>query len=90
VKKSSSPAEGGFHLNIITASQQAAFAALGSVIYTPKMNNPLCDLGQYLPVIARSRTPTGSRQPIEAIGASAACVLYLRLAHPCGAVIRAT
>jgi hypothetical protein len=45
VKKSSSPKEAGFHFNIITASQQTAFAVLGSVIYTPKMNNPLRGLG---------------------------------------------
>jgi hypothetical protein len=46
VKKWSSPTEDGFHSNIITASQQTAFAVLGSVIYTPKMNNPLRALGQ--------------------------------------------
>jgi hypothetical protein len=38
--------EAGFHFNMITASQQTAFAVLGSVIYMPKMNNPLRALGQ--------------------------------------------
>jgi hypothetical protein len=65
VKKSSSPTEGGFHLNIITASQQAAFAVLGSVIYTPKINNLLRDLGQlFAGYRAIKSRPRGKHRPV--------------------------